>query len=302
MFARRAIVHGAIVVILTFLTQIGGVVWLAALFWPQRNLLDGASPAATRRRGSFILTAFTGAFLYVFASGMIEISNASGGRVPLTKCSFFGKQIETLRRQPTSQGEAYVAPATSLLCFLNRHFVTPTVRDLVLDVGLRMNAPVQGETGFLARSEPIVLQYLDANFPFFDGFPLLPHLSHHDGRKVDLAFFYKDEDGKPTGPPSFIGYWGFEEPRPSDPQPCTGRNDLMTMRWDMKWFPVRGNVFLDEERTARLIRLLAADPRVVKILLEPHLVKRLGVTHPKVRFQGCRAARHDDHIHVEVAR
>jgi len=39
---------------------------------------------------------------------------------------------------------------------------------------------------------------------------------------------------------------------------------------------------------------------VAKILLEPHMVKRLGVASPLIRFQGCRAARHDDHIHVEV--
>ena len=38
-----------------------------------------------------------------------------------------------------------------------------------------------------------------------------------------------------------------------------------------------------------------------KILLEPHLAHRLGVEgRPNIRFQGCRAARHDDHIHVQI--
>jgi hypothetical protein len=32
--------------------------------------------------------------------------------------------------------------------------------------------------------------YLDGNFPFLNGFPLLPHLSHSDGRKLDIAFYY----------------------------------------------------------------------------------------------------------------
>lgn len=40
-----------------------------------------------------------------------------------------------------------------------------------------------------------VTLYLDANFPFFDGFPLLPHLSHVDGRKRDIAYYYADSMG-----------------------------------------------------------------------------------------------------------
>lgn len=44
----------------------------------------------------------------------------------------------------------------------------------------------------MQQTEPqIRISYLDANFPFKDGFPLLPHLSHDDGRKVDIAFMYR---------------------------------------------------------------------------------------------------------------
>ena len=34
--------------------------------------------------------------------------------------------------------------------------------------------------------------------------------------------------------------------------------------------------------------------------LEPHLKNRLGITHSKLRFQGCQAVRHDDHIDVQM--
>ena len=45
-----------------------------------------------------------------------------------------------------------------------------------------------------------------------------------------------------------------------------------------------------------------ADPVALSgLLLEPYLAVRLGVAGPMVRFQGCRAARHDDHVHVEFA-
>lgn len=49
-----------------------------------------------------------------------------------------------------------------------------------------------------------------------------------------------------------------------------------------------------------LNRNLAHDPRVQKILLEPHLRDTLAVRFDKVRFQGCFAARHDNHIHFQI--
>lgn len=39
----------------------------------------------------------------------------------------------------------------------------------------------------------------------------------------------------------------------------------------------------------------------VKILIEPHIPARLGVSSRAIRFQGCRAARHDDHIHNQIS-
>ncbi|MBB3160132.1 hypothetical protein FHS25_000564 [Rhizobium laguerreae] len=37
-----------------------------------------------------------------------------------------------------------------------------------------------------------------------------------------------------------------------------------------------------------------------KIFIEPHLKNALGIADSHIRFQGCRAARHDDHIHIQV--
>jgi hypothetical protein len=45
---------------------------------------------------------------------------------------------------------------------------------------------------------------------------------------------------------------------------------------------------------------VAADARVGKVFVEPPPATRLGVAGPKIRFQDCRAARHDDHIHVQL--
>lgn len=48
------------------------------------------------------------------------------------------------------------------------------------------------------------------------------------------------------------------------------------------------------------LRILSAEPRVMKIFVEPHLQRKLGAYDAKIRFQGCRAARHDDHIHFQL--
>jgi hypothetical protein len=71
------------------------------------------------------------------------------------------------------------------------------MKTAVVNVAKAMNSKYPGS----------VVNYLDANFPFYNGFPLIPHLSHNDGKKLDLSFYYKTKDQKETNlVPSFIGY------------------------------------------------------------------------------------------------
>jgi len=50
-----------------------------------------------------------------------------------------------------------------------------------------------------------------------------------------------------------------------------------------------------------LIATLSKHPDTGKIFIEPHLKSRLGFANDsKVRFHGCAAVRHDDHIHIEL--
>lgn len=148
--------------------------------------------------------------------------------------------------------------------------------------------------------------YLDAGFPFLDGFPLLPHLSHDDGKAIDLAFFYQDaETGRaiPAGGAWPLGYWAYSGPRPGEPTPCPDFGGTFTLRWDFDWLqPMFADLRLDSERTKAMVAWLAQKGRaggVRKLLLEPHLKSRLGLSSDLVRFQGCRAARHDDHVHID---
>lgn len=269
----RIFTHLLAVLMLTALTQVGGIAYLGALALARR-LRDS--------RWIRPLNAVT-AFLLLYAGLWVSSSLIAPllGRVPLP-C-----------RPP---GEAAFAMQSSLYCVLNRHYVTPELKQVTSDLAKHMAAQFPGSR----------LNVLDANFPFFDGFPLLPHLSHSDGRKLDLAFFYKDRASQAqiqeTRSP--IGYWAFEQLRPGTRGRCAGRSDRFTLRWDMDWFQIfNRDYLLDERRTAAALRWLVTEGAkrgVSKIFIEPHLSARLGVGSKIIRFQGCRAARHDDHIHFQI--
>ena len=137
---------------------------------------------------------------------------------------------------------------------------------------------------------------LDANFPFLGGFPLLPHLSHKDGRKADIAFWY-DRNGSylPNQTRSPLGYFAFE-PGPTSCPPA-----WLTLRWNLDWLqPLWPDYDLDAARMKTALTWLATNPRVTRVFLEPHLLQSLGVKGANFGFQGCRAARHDDHIHIQI--
>jgi len=245
----RFITNSSIVLFLTILTQIGGVAWLLALFFRQKIV-------------AFLLAyaALTGASVWIAPNF---------GRVALNCFDTGPLQVQSW-----------------MYCALNRNYVTPEMRDVLIDTAGEMDRQYPG-------TETLVL---DASFPFLNGFPLLPHLSHDDGKKVDLAFFYRDETGYlPGATRSPIGYFAFEA-GPTDCKP-----NWPTLRWDLDLIqPLWHDYELDEARTAAVLRILANDERVGKTLIEPHLVQSLRVAHPRIRFQGCRAARHDDHIHFQL--
>ena len=245
----RFIANSCVVVFLTILTQIGGLAWLIALFFRQRIFAFLLAYAALTIASIWIAPSFGRVALNCFDNGSLQVQSW-------------------------------------MYCALNRNYVTPELRDVLIDTADELDQQYPG-------TETLVL---DANFPFLDGFPLLPHLSHHDGDKVDLALFYRDETGYlPGATRSPIGYFAFE-PGPTE---CTPR--WPTLRWDFAFVqPMWRGYELDEERTAAVLRILSNDERVGKTFIEPHLVQSLGVAHPRIRFQGCRAARHDDHIHFQL--
>jgi hypothetical protein len=259
---------------LTALTQVGGLAYLFGLaigwFPPVRH------SAPSLRRTAVVLAAVS-SYLVMTVFFVPPLA----------------KSIGRVRLPCGTNGDGPAVAATWLTCALNRGYVRPEVRDLVAALGAEIGRRFPGSQ----------VTTLEGNLPFIDGFPLLPHLSHRDGRKVDLAYLYRSVDGNaaiPHGSPSSVGYFIYERPAQGEPLPCAGR--WTPLRWDFDWLqPQPPEWRIDQERTAWMLNWLKSQPQVSRIFIEPYLAQRLGVADGKVRFQGCHAARHDDHIHVEIS-
>lgn len=173
-----------------------------------------------------------------------------------------------------------------LFCVLGRNYV----QEGGVDVLRTAHRAVKAEHGVTS------ITWLDGSGPWTGG--LWPHRSHSNGRQIDVALYYETVEGQPLRrPPTFSGYFAYEPPEPGEETPCArGRRpaDFGDPAADRSWR-------WDEARTGTLVRALIADDRVRRILLEPHLAARLGLNgHTKVRFASCAAARHDDHIHIDL--
>lgn len=254
----------ALFFIATVVTQVGGFLLLV-------GGLIGYRWARRRKSKRTLLAATEGALtMYLFGLLLIPFISKPLGREPLPWVS-----TKSFPIQPRNIG----------YCLLFRNYVSPELAQVLRESSKKYSQRYPGDR----------LDYLDACFPFVDGFPLFPHLSHDDGKKVDLCFGYS-KNGNPARSPSPIGYWIYEGPKKGERDPC----GWSPLRWDFAWLQGfnRCREF-DHDKTRMIVHLFARHPKVEKLFLEPHLKDRLG-GGSKVRFQGCRAARHDDHLHIQI--
>jgi len=178
---------------------------------------------------------------------------------------------------------------------LNRNYVKP-----------QMNAVLDKVSNNLQQSHPKVeIHCLDANFPFWDGFPLLPHLSHNDGKKLDISLIYNDNAGKIVNQkPSRSGYGVFEGPRKREYNQIAVCLDKGYWQYDFPKYLTLGrphkNLKMSEKATKDLLSHILKREEISKVFIEPHLRARMKLTHPKLRYHGCKAVRHDDHIHLQL--
>lgn len=265
--------------LLTLLTQVGGLVYLCYLycsrFLPSNKL-------SKLQQTAWHLGLFTGLFLL---SSLLLVPTIAPwfGRVPLP--IFLDAQYP-------------VRPANLLTCLTNRHYVKPPLLQLIKEVAQEINEQQTEQTEIL---------YLDANFPFIDNFPLLPHKSHDDGEKLDICFLFRDKTSQKrlNEPMSFLGYGACLEPQKGEtnmPSICAkkGYFQYSLLKKFASQHKIKEAEF-DLKANRQLLISLAKKKATGKIFIEPHLKERLRLSkYRKIRFHGCAAVRHDDHIHLQL--
>ncbi len=196
-----------------------------------------------------------------------------------------------LGREPIKHS-AKIEPTNYLTILLNRNYVRPELNQLLHKTEKNLvNAPFK-------------IRYLDASFPFIDKFPLLPHLSHNDGKKIDISFVYEDNHGMVDGKKSRSGYGVFVPMKQGEYNQTKVCKSKGVFQYDYPKYLTLGRINEDlkfsQYGTKELIEALLKNRELGKLFIEPNLKKRLGLTDSRVRNHGCRAVRHDDHIHVQL--
>ncbi|MEM7513205.1 MAG: hypothetical protein AAF388_19915 [Bacteroidota bacterium] len=254
--------HLFMVVLLTGLTQIGGVIYFMVflLFW---------KASAWVKWGTFVASYLLITFF------LVPPLAEKWGRVPVQK-------------------NAHLQAVSWYVDICNRNYVKPELNQVLQDQAEKLQRKYPGTQ----------LVYMDAAHPFIDGFPLLPHRSHDDGEKIDLTFVYQ-RDGKLTNhKPTFSGYGYYLDPTKREANTTSMCLNQGYWQYDFTKYTSMGvlhsDLLVHEAATSHLIRNITKDKRIHKILLEPHLTARWKLDKRKVRFHGCYAVRHDDHIHIQL--
>ena len=256
---------------LTVITQVGGLVLLAT--W---SIAPRINIRWSTRYPKLLSSALFFALYLITSAFVVPPLARLNGRTPLPVFS-----------------KGPMRPRTVWTALLNRNYVDIELDQLLAEVA----------TEFAASHTGARVLYMDACFPFFEGFSLLPHLSHDDGRKVDLAFIYHAIGG--TTPvdqtPSPIGYGAFEQPFPGEEDTAARCAEQGAWWYTMLGFVPRDEqLVIHEQATSELVQALADHRMTGKIFIEPFLKTRWHISSDKVRFHGCQAVSHADHIHVQL--
>ena len=251
---------------LTILTQIGGLVYLLSLLISFRIKKDFKGKIAVL-------------FMVLYALCTFII-------VPIL-APLFGREkvVET----------DMISPTNYMTILLNRNYVKPELNDLLIRTAEQL----------ASINEDVKISYLDANFPFIDGFPLLPHLSHNDGKKIDISLIYETDGGDISQlQKSRTGYGVFVEPRPTEFNQNVVCKKAGYIQYDFPKYLTLGSINYEikfsNKGTKSLMLKILQQPNLGKVFIESHLKTRMNLVDSKIRFHGCGAVRHDDHIHIQL--
>lgn len=250
--------------ILTIITQIGGIVYLLSIYIDHK----------WRKQFKFkLLTLFLSLYL-LFT--LLIIPNIA---------PIFGREKVTHTQN--------ISPTNYMTVLLNRNYVRPKLNDLLIQTEKNLS-----NTG-------VKINYLDANFPFINKFPLLPHLSHNDGEKIDVSLIYENKKGIVSSKQKSVsGYGFFENPTKNEYNQIEKCIEKSYFQYDypkyLTFGAINQELIFSKKGTKTLILSILKNNSLGKLFIEPHLKYRLNLKSNKIRYHGCRAVRHDDHIHIQL--
>src|SRR5690606_36808087 len=125
--------------------------------------------------------------------------------------------------------------------------------------------------------------------------PLLPHLSHNAGKKIDLSLIYQLENGELTNKkPSVSGYGVYEGPKFNEYDQVSICKSKGNWQYDFPKYLTLGKinkeVSLSDKGTRDLAKEAVNQNYTCMIFIEPHLKSRLNLNYNIVRYHGCHAA------------
>lgn len=257
MTVLKVILHLGVIVILTILTQVGGIIWLIALVISKR----------WRKKKRYV-------FPIIYLTCNLFIIPLSAPLLGRTTLPIFNSSLHA---------HNFIYP------LLFRNYVSAELKSSLIVASKELNG------------HSVKITYLDANFPFINGFPLLPHLSHNDGNKIDISFMYLENGKRTEKKPSRSGYGAFTSKSNPTSDYCLSKGFWQYDITKHITFGTNENLTLDKPTTKLLIQSLIKSHDNPKIFIEPSLKEELGLeSNKRIRFHGCQAVRHDDHIHFEI--
>jgi hypothetical protein len=120
-----------------------------------------------------------------------------------------------------------------------------------------------------------------------------------------LSLVYESKEGEISNlKKSMSGYGDFEGPKENEKDQISVCKQKGYFQYDYPKYVTFGKInqelIFSKKGTKILIEGLLKNKTLGKLFIEPHLKQRLNLTDSRVRYHGCRAVRHDDHIHIQL--